>query len=815
MTFLRICTYFIFFSCFLGIAQTTTKQKELKATRITNPPKIDGILDDDVWDKLPSYGDFFNFEPENQGMAPDTHLSEVKLGYDDKAVYIAAYLYDENPDEILKQFSQRDEIFVQADHFMVAINSYNDGINETRFWVTSAGTIGDSRVTQNDQDFGFNVVFQAEISYDEKGWYVEYKIPYNTLRFPEIDIQDWSINFYRRVIHKNEGYSWNYIDREVGRETQYNGLLTNIKNVDPPTRLLFFPFGQVQSRFSKGAAPETSFSAGMDIKYGLSDSFTLDAQLIPDFGQVAFDEVVLNLGPFEQTFNENRAFFTEGIDLFNRGNIFFSRRIGGEPTGSVFLRDNEQIIEVPGTINLLNSIKVTGRTKDNLGIGILNSITEDTFATVEDTITGNRRKELAEPLTNYNVFVLDQQFNGNSSISIVNSSVIRSGSEFRDANTSAFVFDVADKKNTIRSSGRAVVSNVRDNGLTTGLRTELDIYKITGNWRYRFGHDFSNTDYDINDLGLNFRNNFNSFVVGGSYQIFEPNKIFNRYRIELTARHRRLYQPDVQTSNRFSLDSFFVLPSRTAFGGDLNFETDEDDYFEPRLDGRFVTFSSNLGGRTWISTDYRRKFAFDAGISYREFFDDEVTRYSVDFSPRYRFSDRFLLVLSSEYGLRDNEFGWVDNTETDVFLGQRNVTTIENSLNASFNFDPFKAINLRFRNFWSTADYSNDVFYLLNQDGTRSQIDFYDFENTDLNNPNRNFNIWNLDISFQWRFAPGSFATLLYRHQLSQNDNESTLGYQESLNKLFEQSLQNTLSLRVSYFIDYNNLSGLFSKKTS
>lgn len=781
------------------------EQKTLEALRIESPPKIDGLLDDEVWQSLPAYGDFNMFEPGNDGEVDPDYLTEVKMAYDDKAVYVAAYMYDPNPAQILSQFSQRDEVFVQADRFTIALNTYNDGINETYFYVTSAGTIGDALSTQNDFDFGYNVVFECRISKDEEGWYAEFKIPYNALRFPEVDVQDWSVNFYRRLNTLNETHTWNFIENSIGRASQYSGLISGVRDINPPIRLTFFPFAQgVVTEFD--GETDTDFAAGMDVKYGLSDSFTLDATLIPDFGQASFDDVSLNLGPFEQTFGENRAFFTEGVSLFERGRIFFSRRVGGPPVGDVGELAENEIAEIPGKVNLLNAIKLSGRTKKKLGIGLFNAITERTFAKIEDTINGTTRKVLVEPLSNYNIFVLDQQFQGNSSVSLINTNVTRDGS-FRDANTTAFVFDIADKGNRFRSSGRAIMSNViTEDGTQTGFRTELDIFRIKGKFRYRVGHDFANTTFDINDLGVNFTNNFNNFVAGLSYRIFEPTKNFNTYNFGLTFRHRRLYQPSVQTGNNLNLDWFFVAKPRFAFGGFLGFNGENDDYFEPRIEGRFVTYNANLGGRQWISTDFRKKFAVDAGVGFRNHFGTPQRQLFFDFEPRYRFSDRFLVVLGTDLSLRNNMFGYVGDDGVDVFLGQRDVRSLETELTASFNFDPYKAIDLRFRNSWSVADYSDDIFWILNDDGSRTLFDY----DTEANNPNQNFNIWNLDLSFRWRFAPGSEATLLYRNQIFNLDELATLGYGQSLDNLFAQPTQHTISLRVTYFIDYNNVKYLF-----
>ncbi len=794
----------ILFSILFITNVISQEKKEIIAERIKTPPKIDGILDDDVWKNLPAYSDFQMWQPGNEGTVPESIQSEVKMAYDNKAVYFAAYLYDDQPDKVLRQFSQRDNIFVQADFFSIAINTYKDGVNETRFFITSAGTIGDARADQFNEDFSYNVVFAAQASFDDKGWYAEFKIPYNALRFPEVAIQDWSINFYRRLQNRNQTHTWNLIDNRVGQQTQYNGIVKGVENINPPVRLTFFPFLQGLVSNTDGDT-ETDFSAGMDVKYGLSDSFTLDATLIPDFGQAAFDEVQLNLGPFEQTFGENRQFFTEGTELFNKGNIFFSRRIGGRPSESISdddLRINEEAEDTPTKINLLNALKISGRTKGNLGVGVLNAITEKTEVSITDTINGDSRKAVIEPLTNYNVFVLDQQFNKNSSVSLINTSVIRNGSKFRDANVYGLVWNLANKANAYRITGRAINSylNLEDDNVG-GFASDIDFDRIKGKIRFGLGHSLANKTYDINDLGVNFRNNYNSFRANVSYQIFEPKGIFNNYRINLFARHRRLLDPSVQTQNQLGFDTFFVTRERLAFGARGSFNSEEKDYFEPRIDGRFVTFSSSFGGRAFISSDYRKKFAYDVSVGTRQWFDDPQKIYRVEISPRYRFSNKFLLILRSEYFNRE-EFGYIDDDGTDVFLGQRDRISLENSISASYNFDPFKAINLRFRNFWSTANYSNNLFYILNEDGSRSQIDY----DTSENDPNTNFNIWNLDVSFSWRFAPGSEATLLYRNQIFNDDELSTLNYTQSLDNLFEQPIQHTLSLRVVYFLDINNL---------
>src|SRR5690606_29172646 len=144
---------------------------------------------------------------------------------------------------------------------------------------------------------------------------------------------------------------------------------------------------------------------------------------------------VLNLSAFEVQYEEQRPFFTEGTELFNKGDLFYSRRIGGSPTLFPEVGKNEEIMEFPARVDLINALKISGRTEKNLGIGVFNAVTERTYAKIRNTDTGETRKEMVEPLANYNVLVLDQRFGQNNSVSFVNTNTVREGN-YRDANVS-------------------------------------------------------------------------------------------------------------------------------------------------------------------------------------------------------------------------------------------------------------------------------------------------------------------------------------------------------------------------------------------
>src|SRR5690606_38702168 len=337
--------------------------------------------------------------------------------YDDTGIYFGAMLYDTNPAKIAKELTERDNI-ENDDIFGVTLNGYNDHQQSLEFLLTPAGVQADAKLTTDfGEDFSWNAVWFSAVKITENGWVVEMKIPYSELRFPKKDVQEWGINMLRLVNRTSTMYDWNFVDNKKGSYMLYDGVLAGIENINPPTRLSFLPYFSTYLNNYDGKTT-ANVNGGMDLKYGINDAFTLDLTLIPDFGQTSFDASVLNLSPFEVQFDEQRPFFTEGTELFSKGDLFYSRRIGGNPTRSPVLNDTEEIVENPEKVKLFNAVKISGRTNKGLGVGFFNALTEKTSAVIRNNDTGETRREVTAPWANYNVFVLDQRFRGNSSVSL-------------------------------------------------------------------------------------------------------------------------------------------------------------------------------------------------------------------------------------------------------------------------------------------------------------------------------------------------------------------------------------------------------------
>jgi len=798
--------FFIFVAFFVTFCTFSQAQKKsLQAISVTENITVDGKLDEEIWKTAPIGTDFVMFDPDNGRPISPEKRTNVQVVYNNDAVYIAATMYDDAPEKILKEITQRD-IFGTSEHFGVFINGFNDGQQDFRFFVSAAGTQMDCVFTeQNGEDLTWDAIWESEAVVTDFGWVVEMKIPYAGLRFSTEQIQTWGINFYRELRRDRQQYTWNHIDTKISNESAQSGYLEGIQYIKPPTRLFFIPYSSVYYEKNNNYLDNTSvsdskFKIGMDIKYGINDSFTLDAILVPDFGQTRFDNIELNLGPFEQQFNENRPFFTEGTDLFNKGDLLYTRRIGGSPS-SQGTKTNEIVERIPTTTNLINALKVSGRTKNGLGIGVLNAITEKTFGSVRDTVTGIVRKTEVEPLANYNVMVLDQRFNRNSSVSVINTNVTRNG-DFRDANVSALIFDLNTTQNTYNASGNFKYSYINEvTGVSDrkGFNTAFSLGETSGKFRYNAGINYISKDFDDNDLGINFMTNYYALSANSSYRILNPNKTFNTFKFFSEA-----YTEFQNTTGRIQQGNFNFFVNSTNkknnyFGYGLNIRPFKTyDFYEARVENRFVENPDNYRAWFYYSSNYNNKFAIDFGPSYNITSEKNRYIYDVIFSPRYRVSNSLLLVYNFTYTHNNHNKGWIDFDGDDIIFATRNRDTYVNTLETKYAITNKMTVNLAARYYWSYAE--NLKFESLQPNGLLTNTTYNEDKNS-------NFNSWNIDLSYSWWFAPGSQLSFLYRNNAITDESNIyyiNKNFGRNFTDLFSNNLNNIFSISIRYFIDYN-----------
>jgi hypothetical protein len=797
----------------------------IRVQRVDSSIKVDGILDETMWSQVP-YGSGFTQLDPNPGV-PSGFRTEIRVLYDDNAIYIGATLFDDNPEGILKELSPRDQL-ANTDYFSVVIDTYKAGQTGFGFTVTPSGVQVDQRITNPSiTDPTWDAVWISAVNIHENGWTVEIEIPYSALRFPPLAEQAWGINFGRYVRRVREESWWNEINPAISNTLFQTGRTSTIENVKPLPRISLIPFVStyIENNSANPGVWRKTINGGMDLKLGIGDAFTLDMALIPDFGQVRFDDQVLNLSPFEIRFEENRPFFTEGTELFNRAGLFYSRRMGAQPfylsQWSQRYPQGTSIENVPANSQLLNAVKFSGRTSSGLGIGVLNAIENRGFATINISETG-QEKVVIHPLTNYNVSVLDQNLPYNSYVSLINTNVWREGDAY-EANVTGTEFGLRTKNNKYLLSGNAAISQrYLEEAPQIGYNWKLNWSKTRGSWQYTVSATEISPDYNPNDLGFNLIRNYRGTVGTLNYYKFIPGSIFNRYNSSLSVAYERIIDPNAFHNFQIRYNSFFMTRKFFAFGINALAEpVITYDFFEPRDNFQSaLTYPRNgqIGG--FISTDYRKKFAIDISWSSRWFQDEDRSTHFFEISPRFRLNDHFFFTidhfqqwLHKDVGYSSKNpgsVGYESLQPDDILFSRRNQHIITNTLSARYNFNALHNITLRTRHYFTSVDFIR--FHILDDEGLLGPTEYTGRNsNGDLLH-SQTVNLLTTDLVYTWRFAPGSDIILVWKHALNLSQNQLDISYFDFLNNIFEYPQANSLSLRVVYYLDYGLVKRRFSK---
>jgi len=780
------------------------EKKSVEIQNISKPLVIDGILDEEVYLKGSPAKDFVQLQPYNG--KPSFQPSEVYFFYDQTAVYVGAMLYDSAPDSIFNYFSERDNIGM-SDYFGVYLDPYNQGQLAYGFFITPAGVQTDIKAVKSDFDYeddNWNAVWESKTRITEKGWVIEMRIPYSTLRFSEKAGQTWGLNMFRNIRRYNSNNSWSLVDRKVSGFIHQEGNLTGIKDIKPPVRLAFSPYAATYLEYKeKSATPDFVYKGGLDLKYGINESFTLDMMLIPDFGQIQSDDKELNLSPYELYYSEKRQFFTEGTELFDRAGIFYSRRIGAHPKFSDradnSLNSNEVIDYNPNETQLINATKISGRTQNGWGVGLLNAMTLPSYSTLKDTLTGAKRKVEIQPFTNYNVSVVDKTLKNNSYISLINSNMSMLDEPF-GANVTATEFQLRDKSKKFAVKGKGGISARGDNYDETGYFAYLGLEKNSGNLQFGTSQEIYSDKYNPNDLGYLRSNNrllTESYIY---YQIIEPFWVIRECSGNLWWDHIRVFNPAKLSDNEMGLNARALFKNNYRLNINGGFASNGYDYYEPRVKGRYFYKPYYYFYNVNITTDKRKPI--NAFLHYGGFNQPTTDQYGYwgDVEVNFRIGQRLELEYSNSFRNEINDQGYVDKTsdEDTIYFAKRDVKTFENVLSTSYAFNNKASVSIRARHYWSGA--ANKSYFQLQDDG-RLNDDLSYSQNKD-----ENYNAFNVDLIFRWIFAPGSELSLAWKNAISESGNKVITEYWRNFDKTWQSNQINSFSMKILYYIDYNNL---------
>lgn len=781
------------------------EKKSIEAVRSEDSPRIDGVLDEPCWQNAQVAKDFLQRIPYNG--RPATFETEVRFLYDNTGLYIGADLKDPWPDSIPTQLGLRDSPELNADNLVIGLSPFNDGLNAFCFMVYVSDVQADFKISgeNGEDDFTWDAVWTSKAKKYDKGWICEMKIPYSAIRFPKTDLQQWGMNCQRSIRRYREYNTWNLIDSKVSGIVNQAGLLTGISHIKPPLRLSLMPYvsGYVQN--APGSSNYNfSYNYGADLKYGINQSFTLDMTLIPDFGQVRSDDIMYNFTPFEIQYDERRQFFTEGTELFNKGGIFYSRRIGSEPKGFYKAYDqtdtNEMVSKNPATTKLINATKISGRTTGGLGVGFFNAMSANTWATITDTVTGQSREFLTQGFTNYNMVVLDQNLKNNSYLDFLNTNYYMPTEGYM-ANVTGTSFKFANKKYTYALAGDGFVSQkyYSHEAPDLGYHYTVGFGKISGNFKFNYQQLLETDTYDPNDLGFNPVNNRFNNTLSFQYNLYEPFwKVINWYNF-LKISYNNIYKGMKYTSLKIEGSSNTTTKKYLTMGANLDLQPIEaHDYYEPRVPGWMYRVPWNIYQNAWISSDYRKPFALD--MSLGGYFSPQYVSSGYDFSlsPRIRPSDRIMIIYLLWTNKIMNDVGYVmDSTDqtnnTVILFGRRDRLTVMNLLEANFMITSNMSLDLRARHYWVSVPYLS--FFRLQPDGSLLPADYQG--DADIN-----YNLFNLDFTYIWNFAPGSQVSVMWKHAINTYDNEINRNFFDDFRKTLLAPSSNSFSIRVIYYLD-------------
>jgi hypothetical protein len=598
------------------------------AVRTTTPPEIDGRLDDAAWTNAPVISLFLQRDPDEG--APASEATEVRIAYDDEAIYVAGRMHDRGP--VTARLGRRDMDASSSDWFRVSLDSFYDRRTAFRFDVNPAGVRRDSAISggSGDGDLAWDAVWDAAATVDDAGWTAEMRLPFSQLRFSDALDQVWGLQIERLIDRRQELSLFSFTPKSEQGGVPAFGDLTGLRGIRPGRRLELLPYVLSQGSFS--ATPSNPFvgdndflgNAGLDARYRLTSNLTLTATANPDFGQVEVDPAVINLTAFETRFEERRPFFVEGASSFRFGgsvggpsaaaaSVLYSRRLGRAPQLGV----GTDQVDAPDTATILGAVKLAGKTARGWSLGVLNALTGAEHARFVDG-SGATVRGLIEPRTNYFVGRVNRELRrGQSQIGGIFTSANRdlAGDPRADALRSSaytggldFIHEWANRGWTLtgflagsrvsgspqallatqRSSNRyyqrpdaghvrldAAATSMTGTAASVQLRKSAGLHWTTDSWV-----QFVSPGYEINDVGFLQRSDRRAFGHGMTYAQRTPGRIWRDWR-------STTYVNYAQNFDGNTIDHFYW--TRLALTHLSYWQVDGSVWYEPtRTDDRFT-----------------------------------------------------------------------------------------------------------------------------------------------------------------------------------------------------------------------------------
>ncbi|MEZ5044697.1 MAG: DUF5916 domain-containing protein [Saprospiraceae bacterium] len=881
VSFLALC----FIACYTTVLcqapaaldKTVTKKYFTKAIEL-QPPLIDGLLEDAIWETVEWGGDFIQRIPHD-GAAP-TQATAFKILYDNKYLYIGYRCFDDEPDKIVKRMSRRDGF--TGDWVEINIDSYNDKRTAFSFTITASGVRGDEFISNNGNnwDTNWNPIWSGKTNIDSLGWTAEVKIPLSQLRYGNKAEHVWGIQFTRRDFRNDSRSNWQYISQNDGNWVSNFGELHGLKGIQPQKQIEIQPYTVIKAErfekqegnpFADGATE--GLNAGLDGKIGLTSDLTLDFTINPDFGQVEADPSALTLDGYQIFFSERRPFFVENSNLFDYAygyaeaggpftgdNLFYSRRIGSSPHGYPSLSDGE-FAKVPNNSTILGAAKFSGKTKKGLGIGILESVTAKEWAKIDDH--GETRKEVVEPLSNYFVGRVTQDFREGSTVlggilTATKRDLRQTGLEGLHESAYTGGLDLTHwwKNRTYYLTANGIFSQI--NGSKEALlrtqtafehyfqRPNADYLKVDSSatsmmghggmlkigrankaWKFETGMTWRSPQLELNDIGfMTNADEIHHFLWTG-YRFTKPFSIFRTLQVNYNHWStwdfggNNLYQA-INVNGHSSLKNFWFLSIGMTY-------ENKDISNNALFGGPSLRKSKGLAPWISISTDQRKKIAFSFNSFQAWGFEktDPQTVRAQNYSVGVQIqpTDAFSINFRPSYNQNERQIQYVTDinfeNEHRYIAGTVDQRTFSATLRLNYNITPNLTLQYYGQPFISKGNYRDfkritdpmaisfhDRFHLFSPQEIIFDKDEEVFnvdENKDgmtdysFGDPAFNFMQFRSNLVARWEYTPGSEVFLVW------SQSNTAFGDPEerlipSLNEnLFSQTGHNIFLLKLTY----------------
>ncbi len=794
------------------------------ATRITDPPAIDGRVDEEVWNLAPVIDAFIQRDPDDG--QPATERTELRILYDERSLYISFICYDDEPEKIISRLTRRDRR-VSSDYVAIAIDSYFDRRTAYLFEVNAAGVKRDLLMLEDGdrEDVNWDGLWDAAVAMHENGWSAEFRIPFQTLRFSNSSEQIWGFNAARQIERKNEFALWAPLPQSSRSVVSRFGTLRGIYGVRPSRAILLKPYilaGATRWPSNQIPAPVTqidpNLNVGLDLEYGLSNNSTLNLTINPDFGQVELDEVILNLTAFETFYPERRPFFIEGISLFRtvgalgdgllRTHMFYTRRIGDRPVNFFALPESVdpndwQLRKNPAAVPILGAAKVSGKTDGGLGYGLLHATTGRTYKVLSKPFEDDIRY-LTQSMTNYSVGRVQYELPGGGSyIGGIATSVIRENGETGRAFSGGIDWQYNINDYAFTTDGLiSFTHRATPKGDQVGYHGQLRLgSQSNDHLNGMAGMNIYSRDFNPNDIGFNSYNNFAIYYVWVQLRHLEPFGIVRRINFSQFNFYSHLLEPHytflrgiepylgitwmnywyTETGANITASGYNPFESRGM--GVYHVPHEVNWWFYSSSDSRKPVVIAVNGGLLSTGTGgWMRRIGLPVTVKAGD-------RTELTVSPSYRNSENFT-------GWVNNVEGLIDDGKTTSVFGSRDVEQISTIFRMTHTFTTDLNIQAYIQYFWARGTYQR--FFSLNDDGSLSPLE-NGYDKTQYRNPDFNQSSLNLNFILRYEYLPGSTLFLVWTHSRAEWLTDYNVGPATFLNRTLNSPSTNVLMLKCTY----------------